>query len=231
MNFWGILKFANNCQSRKTATKGIKLRPRLLIETSNCFYFRPFMDYGSIQKPNKAWRNSTEFHLITQFFRHPQNNRKISFVLASAWRVFRFSLKEIGNLLGRLAICRFLFNCPKLKQPIATLPEFLSDADAWSLSCGSQKSFEKFPRKGSRKRNSKGTRISQFTTATQSMLVCLKERNYGNPEVFEIKIFNILQIFRFRRATKDKIKRRKSSENSFKTVSWILFPDLCEFSE
>ena len=123
MNFWGTLKFANN-QSRKIATKDIKLRPRLLIETSNYFYFRPFMDYGSIQKPNKAWRNSTEFHLITQFFRHPQNNRKISFVLTLAWRVFRFSLKEIGNLLGRLAICRFLFNCPKLKRPIATLPDF-----------------------------------------------------------------------------------------------------------
>lgn len=60
------------------------------------------MDYHTIQTPNKAWRDAIKFHLITQFFQHPQTTVKCpSFVLPS--NVFRFSLKEIGNLLGRLA--------------------------------------------------------------------------------------------------------------------------------
>lgn len=86
-----------------TPTKGATLGRRLLIETSNCFYFCPFTNCNTIQKLNKAWHVTVKFHLITQFFRHPQTTVKCpSFVLH--FNVFRFSLKEIGNLLGRLAI-------------------------------------------------------------------------------------------------------------------------------
>lgn len=61
------------------------------------------MDYHTIQTLNEAWRDAIKFHLITQRFQHPQTTVKCpSFVLPA--NVFHFSLKEIGNLLGRLAI-------------------------------------------------------------------------------------------------------------------------------
>lgn len=177
--FYHFLKDCEIFEIIKTATKGNKLRPRLLIETSNWFYFCPFIDCGAIQKLNKAWHNSTKFHLITQFFRHPQNNRKISLCVARIFNVFRFSLKEIGNLLGRLAICRFLFNCPFEKSNRS--PHFRISFCAvetrgcfsWTVICGSQslpKSFEKFPRAAEdfKETSRLGIRDLQFMTATHS---------------------------------------------------------------